>query len=52
MALLFGMNKSTISRHIRNEFEEVELDKLSLIAKNATKLMKYDPRTKKIEYQM
>lgn len=47
MALLFGKNKSKVCRHIRNVFEEGELDELSSIAKNATQLMKYDPRTGK-----
>lgn len=36
MSDLFERDKSVISRHIRNIFEESELDKLSVIAKNAT----------------
>ena len=36
MADLFQRNKSTISRHIRNVFEEGELDKNVVVAKNAT----------------
>lgn len=36
MADLFGKNKSTISRHIKNIFEEGELDEFSTVAKNAT----------------
>jgi len=33
---LFERDKSVISRHIRNIFEEGELDKVSVVAKNAT----------------
>ncbi|CAM4166966.1 death-on-curing protein [Erysipelothrix inopinata] len=33
---LFDKNKSTISRHINNIFNEGELDKSSTVAKNAT----------------
>lgn len=47
MGLLFGKNKSTISRHIASIFKEEELNVLSCVAKNATKLKKYDPRTGK-----
>ena len=36
MAELFQRNKSTISRHIKSIFEEGELDKNSVVAKNAT----------------
>lgn len=36
MSDLFGRDKSVISRHIRNVFEEGELDSLSTVAKNAT----------------
>lgn len=36
MAELFQRNKSTISRHIKNIFEEGELEQLSTVAKNAT----------------
>ena len=36
MAELFQRNKSTISRHIKNIFEERELDENSVVAKNAT----------------
>lgn len=36
MASLFERNKSTISRHIKNIFEEGELDKTSVVAKYAT----------------
>lgn len=44
---LFNKNKSTISRHIKNIFNEGELDEISLVAKNATQLKRYDPRTGK-----
>ncbi len=36
MAELFGIDKSGISRHIKNVFETGELDKNSVVAKNAT----------------
>ena len=36
MAELFQRNKSTISRHIKNIFEDGELDKELVVAKNAT----------------
>jgi hypothetical protein len=36
MAELFQRNKSTISRHIKNVFEEGELDKEVVVAKFAT----------------
>ncbi len=36
MVLLFGRDKSVISRHIKNIFEEGELDKSSVVAKFAT----------------
>ena len=36
MAELFQRNKSTISRHIKNVFEERELDKEVVVAKIAT----------------
>ena len=44
---LFDKNKSTISRHISNIFKEGELDEISSVAKIATQLKRYDPRTKK-----
>ena len=47
MSKLFNKNKSTISRHISNIFVEEELDEKSSVAKNATQLKRYDPRTKK-----
>ena len=36
MAELFQRNKSTISRHIKNIFEEEELNKEVVVAKNVT----------------
>ena len=36
MVVLFGRDKSVISRHIKNIFEESELDKSSVVAKFAT----------------
>lgn len=36
MSDLFERDKSVISRHVRNIFEEGELDSLSTVAKNAT----------------
>jgi death-on-curing family protein len=36
LEILFGRDKSVISRHIKNIFKEDELDKNSVVAKNAT----------------
>ena len=36
MCLLFGRDKSVISRHIKKVFEENELEKTRVVAKNAT----------------
>lgn len=47
LCTLFNKNKSTISRHIKNIFNEGELDEISSVAKNATQLKRYDPRTGK-----
>lgn len=47
LCTLFNKNKSTISRHIKNIFNEGELDEISSVAKNATQLKRYDPRTRK-----
>ena len=47
IALLFGRDKSVISRHIKNIFEINELDEISCVAFFATELYKYDPRTGK-----
>ena len=38
MSKLFNKNKSTISRHIANIFNEKELNKKNSVAKNATQL--------------
>ena len=48
IALLFGRDKSVISRHIKNIFEIKELDEISCVAFFATELNKYDPRTGKM----
>ena len=47
LCTLFNKNKSTISRHKKNIFNEGELDEISSVAKNATQLKRYDPRTGK-----
>ena len=47
LCTLFNKNKSTIYRHIKNIFNEGELDEISSVAKNATQLKRYDPRTGK-----
>lgn len=47
LCTLFNKNKSTISRHIKNIFNEGELDEIISVAKNATQLKRYDPRTGK-----
>ena len=47
LCTLFNKNKSTISRHIKNIFNEGELDEISSVAKNATQLKHNDPRTRK-----
>ena len=47
IALLFGRDKSVISRHIKNIFEINELDEINCVAFFATELNKYDPRTGK-----
>ena len=36
ICLLFGRDKSVISRHIKNVFKEGELDSKRVVAKNAT----------------
>jgi len=36
IAELFGRNKSVISRHLKSVFSELELDRNSVVAKNAT----------------
>ena len=36
IAVVFGRDKSVISRHLKNIFQEGELDRDSVVAKNAT----------------
>ncbi len=48
MAELFSRDKSTISRHIRNLFNEGELDKNSVVAKIATTAS--DGKTYQVDY--
>lgn len=40
MTVLFGRDKSVISRHIKNIFKEHELSKNSVVAKSATTSLK------------
>jgi len=48
MAELFGRDKSVISRHLRNIFETGELDRLAVVARNATTAA--DGKTYQVEY--
>jgi hypothetical protein len=48
MAVLFGRDKSTISRHIRNVFDEHELERNSVVANFATTAS--DGKTYKVDY--
>ena len=48
MAILFGRDKSTISRHIKNIFEEGELQAPSVVANYATTAM--DGKTYQVDY--
>lgn len=48
IAELFGRDKSVISRHLKNIFETGELDKNSVVAKNATTAT--DGKTYQVEY--
>ena len=48
IAELFGRDKSVISRHLKNVFSEQELDKISVVAKNATTAT--DGKTYIVEY--
>ena len=48
MASLFERDKSTISRHIKNVFEEGELSKKSVVAKHATTAS--DGKTYQVDY--
>ena len=36
LSVLFGRDKSVISRHLNNIYKEGELEKISTVAKNAT----------------
>jgi death-on-curing family protein len=45
---LFGRDKSVVSRHLNNIFKEQELDKSSVVAKNATTAT--DGKTYQVEY--
>ena len=47
IAQLFNKGRSTINEHILNIFKEGELDEIGSVAKNATQLKRYDPRTGK-----
>ncbi|MEG0569704.1 MAG: hypothetical protein RR543_04870 [Erysipelotrichales bacterium] len=47
--MLFEKNKLTISRHIRNIFEDGELEEISSIAKNVTQLKGYVIDARKFE---
>ncbi|HWK70638.1 MAG TPA: RhuM family protein [Burkholderiaceae bacterium] len=48
MATLFDRDKSVISRHIRNVFKDEELERGSVVAKNATTAS--DGKTYQVEY--
>lgn len=48
MTILFGRDKSTISRHIKNIFEEGELQALSVVANYATTAT--DGKTYQVDY--
>ena len=48
MSELFERDKSVISRHIRNIFDENELDRNSVVAKNATTAL--DGKIYQVEY--
>ena len=47
IAMLFNRNKSVISRHISNIYEEKELDRISTVAKNATVQIEYKSNKQK-----
>ncbi|MDP2791528.1 MAG: virulence protein RhuM/Fic/DOC family protein [Rectinemataceae bacterium] len=48
IASLFDRDKSSISRHLKNIFEQGELDQISVVAKNATTAA--DGKTYQVEY--
>lgn len=47
MSKLFNRDKSVISKYIKDAIEDGEVDEISSIAKFATQLNRYDPRTGK-----
>ena len=47
MSKLFSRDKSVISKHIKDAVKENEVDEISSVAKFATELSRYDPRTGK-----
>ncbi|MEX1057805.1 MAG: hypothetical protein WED11_08735, partial [Natronospirillum sp.] len=48
LADLFGRDKSVISRHLKNIFDTNELERMSVVAKNATTAS--DGKTYQVEY--
>ena len=48
IAALFGRDKSVISRHLKNVFESEELNRVSVVAKNATTAS--DGKTYEVDY--
>lgn len=48
IATVFGRDKSVISRHLKNIFDESELDRSAVVAKNATTAA--DGKTYQVEY--
>ena len=51
IASLFDRDKSVVSRHLKNIFNEAELDKMATVAKNATVQMEGDREViREIEY--
>lgn len=47
LSVLFGRDKSVISRHIKKNFDEQELDEFSTVAKNATVQIERERHVKK-----
>ena len=48
LAVLFGRDKSVVSRHLRNIFKTEELERKSVVAKNATTAA--DGKTYRVDY--
>ena len=48
MSKLFDRDKSTISRHIKNIYDEGELEKKSTVAKNATVQIEGDRKSTRL----